>query len=480
MSSLMKCSLRRLLKCLAFSFFIVNLVVSRGSDAHDVSPPDAEVTWIHPLTRNRSPFSFPYFSKWIWKTDHSKFQSKFEMPALKTWISIPKDYLLKRVQASLPEVQASIKNDGYLSFETVSRSTQVELLLSRTMGNVTVKREVDVDVLGTGPQILIHPRCESYPVKIEQKTFSSHFLFLALDCYEEDDHLHLKIFYSLDAHPRNSWSAIKEEKGMGTFETVFKNFRSQYNPAERRTQIGRFYFQGTLDPNSSEFEVYLGQEHIYGSLQSNLGLGLTSFSYNQYPTEASIDQVGVTPKVNVGYHFSKYIELSFNAHLTLAALNLRSTPDNAPIARHYGSNARLGYLLPSVSDTPQWRVYAGVYALGMMVLDEVYGIESVYGPQVLLSISSLGFQNSKKRSSMWTQARWSAYVKLGTTFSRHKVVSLKNHDIGVGATYQINSPESWRAIMLTLDYSKSAYWSADDTAHAFYDTLSLGVSTSLW
>jgi hypothetical protein len=146
-------------------------------------------------------------------------------------------------------------------------------------------------------------------------------------------------------------------------------------------------------------------------------------------TPVQISQVGLTAKVNVQYKFlpSRW-DVALGAFGTL--LPLTENPGSLPGARWLGVSLRAGYTIPLDSlGRNTLSLLPGAYFWSMFVPGQVYGIENLNGPQLVLAYGhEIGSRLGHAGTFRWV----GVYLKAAMMDSSLGLSSLANHELSAG------------------------------------------------
>jgi hypothetical protein len=423
-------------------------------------------------------FPWTVGSLWIWapytqkdpEAEKSGSTLPPERPFLRTWVEVRPPHALveaksKRGTLVLGASDAPFKPKRGVSFsiDSDTPTNQVSLKLKDEKGE-TREYTFFLNTAVKKPLFWVHQTCKDLGYQLNKKSDpDGKFLYTALYCTEQGDSANLYLFTSPDAEVRSA--DVPGRKGKGTGWTHY----FMRTPAKARA-LGTIVVSAKGAKETSAYAMSFAPIEAKSRLAVSAGLGGTVMAYTEGPTPVHVSEFGLTGKFIASYTVVQdLLDLGGNAFFTLVPAGLKVSSAQLPLARFYGINGRAGLLLPATPFNRLYTLSLGWYFWGMLVSNQLYGVQALNGPQAFLSMRT---PYSGPRS-------YFAYLKLAMMAEGTRLQSLSNREVALGGGYQLDARFANAPMTLTLDVAQAKFTSEVQGNTLRLMSVSLGVQFGL-
>lgn len=390
--------------------------------------------------------------KWVWSK--SSDTDPVESPALRIWLQskLPRDWRPEKISADGVTVIEPFSGDETQNMTVDVRSGKAKLRFEFVDSKEKpIEMTLSIQVKSDRPYLLTRPECAKDDLRISVRKSFSKNMFVGLNCIDRGDRYDIYFF-------RSKESAWSQEPGLVQFDPEGKFTALKYSVSKPKDQVvytQKLFSVGVLDEQKreSEYSIFYHPKVPPKKFYMSAGLGTTYYQYKEDVNDIELSQISLTGKVNLGYRLvPKVLDVALNAFGNVVTLthSTSASPDlegaDIPTATFYGINGRLGYRLPVDLGATEFMFLTGWYLWGMKVPDDFYGIRSLSGPQLFLSMAN----------SQVGHAGWWTYLKFAMISEKLQISNLSNREIAIGGGIELSASET-KPFSLTLDIAQAQY-----------------------
>ncbi len=434
--------------------------------ADSIPPPKAVIQQVDERGRI-SKLPWPVHTEWAWVQTPS---GRAILPVLRTIVQMPKGM---EVQVGAGSTATVRKSGSSLEIDLTNLVTSVSLSVKDAAGK-TSETGLIIQVGRSEPAVLVQPSCAEFGLSVGKESKGKprpplyvgqllpgtggrarrvHRLFVRGKVRARN----ARARGGASGAPAGAVGALRARGPEGSLSAArvrtlsissggdFGRVRPDLGAAGRTVRPSRWTFSLGLGPTLIKY-----QESIAGSPGQLIDL----------------TEVAVTGKVSATYALlPDTLDLSANAFGNLLAIS--HSPSSVPSTQFFGINWRFGYIIPTHPLKLRVTFYAGYYFWGMLTEEHAYGITTLSGPQIFLTVARV--PNPASRA-------WYAYGKLAPSLTDQGAFSLGNREIAFGGGYQLcHLTAGEDAVYLTLDFSNASYNLNAGRNLIVYSTYTLGL-----
>jgi hypothetical protein len=471
----------------------------------DFQPPGFDLLSVDALGKVQSfPDAMEKRSDWLWM-EAAPGQGRF--PVLRTWLKLPAGVLLQpgdissELKKSYAELKRDQEQDHTWYFDSVPGRSSVAIRWQDREGTPQQANMLVRFTAGRGVPVWLHPACRDQELVAavahaqgEARALPEFNGYIAVDCLAEGANGLARIAAQasaglwLRAHTapqlNKKESGLNAETSIDSSSLMLEVSAATESPTSQATDslrpLADFVFGVSSGDAASktgiEVDLLTRRSGRAGSAEAksnwswSSGLQLSLLGYRETDAsgdaeKASSDQLGVTLKGGAVWRLfgskadSEQSRWSLEGNAFFTALSLSDTlqgsadtssDSGANNPRYLGVNLRAVRRLNSMNS--EWKLSGaiGMYYWGMLVPEPTYGVWSLLGPQLMLSLAKDGAGERKL----------GGYIKLARTGGGLGFDLDQGREIALGGYFQLNDPEGARKWLMVIDIADTSCVSA--------------------